>query len=143
VNDLRGPLASPGYWLRRAAQDWRRELGVRLRPLDLTPTQFDVLAATSWLGRSGTSPTQQDIADFSGNDRMMTSKVIRTLESRELVARTPDGTDARTNRLAVTNAGRALVTDATAIARGVDADLFAGLDDPSDLRGQLRTVVGG
>ncbi|MCU1513692.1 MAG: putative HTH-type transcriptional regulator YdcH [Microbacteriaceae bacterium] len=143
MTELRGPLASPGYWLRRAAQDWRRQLGVRLRPLDLTPTQFDVLAATSWLGRSGTSPTQQDIADFSGNDRMMTSKVLRTLETRQLVGRTPDGTDARTNRLSVTEAGRALVTGATAIARSVDADLFAGLGDVNGLRDQLMALVEG
>ena len=86
-----GPLASSGYWLRRSAQQWRRELGMRLRELDLTPTQFDVIAATSWLARSGTAPTQQDIADFSGNDRMMTSKVVRALEARGLVARRPEG----------------------------------------------------
>ncbi|MCU1414357.1 MAG: putative HTH-type transcriptional regulator YdcH [Microbacteriaceae bacterium] len=134
-----GPLASPGYWLRRAAQRWRRELGVLLRHLDLTPTQFDVIAATSWLGKTGSAPTQQEIAEFSGNDRMMTSKVLRGLEARGLVARRPEG---RVIRLSVTPSGREVVTAATAIARGLDADFFSRVSRPTALREELRGLVG-
>jgi DNA-binding MarR family transcriptional regulator len=137
--ELRGPLASPGYRLHLAALAWRRELGVRLRPLGLTPTQFDAIAAVSFLGRSA-EPTQQQVADFSGLDRMMLSKVLATLEERGLVARTPDAADARQKRLAVTPAGRELVDAATAIARSVDADLFADVESPERLRDELRTV---
>ena len=136
---LRGPLASPGYRLHLAALAWRRELGMRLRPLELTPTQFDAIAAVSFLGRTD-EPTQQQVADFSGLDRMMLSKVLAGLEERGLVARTPDAVDARQKRLAVTPAGRQLVDAATAIARSVDADLFAGVDSPERLREELRTL---
>lgn len=136
---LRGPLASPGYRLHLAALAWRRELGVRLRPLGLTPTQFDALATVSFLGKTD-QPTQQQIADFSGLDRMMLSKVLASLEERGLVARTPDAGDARLKRLAVTSAGRELVDAATAIARSVDADLFAAVESPERLRDELRTV---
>ena len=137
---LRGPLASPGYRLHLAALTWRRELGVRLRPLGLTPTQFDAIAAVSFLGRSG-EPTQQQIADFSGLDRMMLSKVLATLEQRGLVQRTPDAADGRAKRLAVTAAGRQTVDAATAIARTVDADLFSRVEDPERLRDELETVA--
>lgn len=136
---LRGPLASPGYRLHLAALAWRRELGIRLRPLELTPTQFDAIAAVSFLGRTE-SPTQQQVADFSGVDRMMLSKVLGGLEERGLVARTPDAVDARLKRLAVTPAGRELVDQATAIARGVDADLFIGVENPERLRDELEKV---
>lgn len=136
---LRGPLASPGYRLHLAALAWRRELGIRLRPLGLTPTQFDAIAAVSFLGRSD-RPTQQQIADSSGLDRMMLSKLLAGLEERGLVARTPDAGDARLKRLAVTPAGRELVDAATAIARSVDADLFAGVESPERLREELRTL---
>ena len=136
---LRGPLASPGYRLHLAALAWRRELGVRLRPLELTPTQFDAIASVSFLGRTE-QPTQQQVADFSGLDRMMLSKVLAGLEERGLVERTPDAADARLKRLAVTGSGRRLVDGATAIARSVDADLFADVESPERLRDELRTL---
>ena len=141
MSEPRGPLASPGYRLHLAALAWRRELGVRLRPLGLTPTQFDAIAAVSFLGRSG-EPTQQQIADFSGLDRMMLSKVLATLEKRGLVRRTADAADARVKRLAVTPRGRETVDAATAIARAVDADLFSVVESPARLRDELERVAG-
>jgi DNA-binding MarR family transcriptional regulator len=113
---------------------------MRLRPLGLTPTQFDAIAAVSFLGRTA-RPTQQQIADFSGLDRMMLSKVLATLEQRGLVQRTPDAGDGRVKRLAVTARGREVVDAATAIARGVDADLFAGIESPERLRDELERVA--
>jgi MarR family transcriptional regulator for hemolysin len=137
-----GRARSAGYWLRKAAQRWRRELGLRLRDLDLTPTQFDVLAATSWLGFSGTDPTQQDVADFSANDRMMTSRVVRTLEKRALLTRETDDKDSRTNRLRVTSVGQQLVTTAAAIAREVDREIFGSGDEVADVRARLAALAG-
>jgi DNA-binding MarR family transcriptional regulator len=137
----RGPLASPGYRLHIAALAWRRELGLRLRPLGLTPTQFDAIAAVSFLGRTE-EPTQQQIADFSGLDRMMLSKVLGTLEERGLVERRPDLADGRVKRLAVTASGRPVVDAATAIARRVDGDLFAAVESPARLRDELALVAG-
>jgi DNA-binding MarR family transcriptional regulator len=90
--------------------------------------------------RADDQPTQQQVADFSGLDRMMLSKVLAGLEERGLVARTPDAADARQKRLAVTPSGRRLVDAATAIARSVDAELFAGVESPKRLRDELRTL---
>jgi DNA-binding MarR family transcriptional regulator len=137
----RGPLASPGYRLHLAALAWRRELGMRLRPLGLTPTQFDAIAAVSFLGRQA-EPTQQQIADFSGLDRMMLSKVLATLEGRGLIERKPDAADGRMKRLAITASGRPVVDAATAIARQVDAELFAVVESPVRLRDELALVAG-
>jgi DNA-binding MarR family transcriptional regulator len=39
----------------------------------------------------GEPPTQQAVADHAGADRMMTSKVVRSLEQRGLVTRRPIG----------------------------------------------------
>ena len=81
-----GPLLSPGFWLHQAALAWRAELEARLRPLGLTPTQFLLLASTGWLERTG-KPTQQALAEHTGADRMMTSRVVRTLEERSRLRR--------------------------------------------------------
>ena len=41
---------SPGFWLHHAALAWRQVFDRRLRPLNLTPTQFMLLAsAGGWL----------------------------------------------------------------------------------------------
>lgn len=129
---LRGPLASPGYWVHHAALAWRRELAVRLRPLDLTPTRFDVLAALSHLSKSS-APSQQDVADFAGIDRMMTSKLASTLEAEGLIVRIPDPNDARANLLSLTRAGSELVARATAVARAFDLELFGSAAERAQL----------
>lgn len=136
-----GPLASPGYHLLHAAQAWRRELGARLRPLALTPTQFDVLGALGWLSRQHPDPTQQEVADFAAMDRMMVSKLVAGLERRGLLVRLADPDDARLRRLRLTTDGRATVTAAAAIARSVDDELFSGLASRERLREQLQSVV--
>jgi DNA-binding MarR family transcriptional regulator len=134
-----GPMLSPGYWLLHAALAWRAELDARLRPLNLTPTQFMLLAAAGWLEHVAGPPTQQQIADQAGADRMMTSRVIRTLEDAGLLARQAHETDGRGRRVALTPAGRDLVQRATTIARDVDT-LFFGTDATA-IRTALRGIA--
>ena len=55
MTELVGPLASTGYWVKQAALSWQRELDAALRDLDLTSTQFSVLAGASWLSRGATT----------------------------------------------------------------------------------------
>ena len=134
-----GPLSSPGFWLQRAAQTYLRELDARLRPLELTHTQFQLLASAGWLGRDGEHPTQQQVADFAGADRMMTSKVLATLEGRGLLVRSADGQDARLRRVAITAPARELLVAATRTARDVDAALFG---NDGALRDRLAAIAG-
>ncbi|MBW4041336.1 MAG: MarR family transcriptional regulator [Acidobacteria bacterium] len=135
-----GPLASPGYWLHHAALAWRRELGLRLRDLELTPTQFDVLASLSWQSRRG-PVTQQMVADFAGIDRMMTSKVVRGLEGRGLLTRSEHIEDARSLLLDLTDDGHDLVAAATRRARALDASLFADATASETLRTAVAPVL--
>lgn len=139
MTELVGPLASTGYWVKQAALSWQRELDAALRDLDLTSTQFSVLAGAGWLSRSGHHPVQQEIADFAGADRMMTSKLLQLFESRGLVERRLDADDARVRRIEPTAAGRALVLEASARARRVDQRLF---DDDTSVRDLLYARFG-
>lgn len=134
-----GPLLSAGFWLHQAALAWRAELDTRLRPLGLTPTQFLLLASTGWLERVSGRPTQQAVAEYAGADRMMTSKVVRNLEERDLLRREPDNADARVLRLALTPTGRDITRQATKIAREVDTAFFG--PDPAELRATLRALA--
>ncbi|MET8431064.1 MarR family transcriptional regulator [Nocardia sp. NPDC004860] len=135
----RGPLMSPGFWLHHAALEWRATLERNLRPLGLTPTQFNLLASAGWLSREGELPTQQQVADMSGSDRMMASKVIRGLEERGLLLRHADPADARVLRIELTSAGRELAGQGVQTAVDTDAQLFG--DDGDLLREHLKPIA--
>jgi DNA-binding MarR family transcriptional regulator len=139
---------SPGFWLHHAALAWKQLFDRRLRPFDLTPTQFMLLAAVGWLtATTGHPPTQQEAGDHAGADRMMTSKVVQTLTGRGLVVREPDARDARVKRLRLTEEGRALTRAGIRIAVDLDTELFgpsadADADAEADaLRDRLRQIA--
>lgn len=134
-------MLSAGFWLHHAALTWRAELDARLRPLGLTPTQFMLLASAGWLEHVDGPPTQREVAEQAGADRMMTSKVVRGLEDRGLLVRQVHESDARALRLELTTTGRDLVRRATKVAREVDT-LFFG-DDVASLRATLRRIAEG
>jgi DNA-binding MarR family transcriptional regulator len=136
-----GPLASPGFWLRRAAFDWLASLAVRLEPHGLTPTQFTLLAGANWLTRDGTGRSQQEIADFAGSDRATASRVLRGLEERELVERLVDAASGRSLLVRTTPAGRDLVTRVAPLAIATDHEFFAAVD-AAELRDTLRGLTG-
>jgi RimJ/RimL family protein N-acetyltransferase/DNA-binding MarR family transcriptional regulator len=140
VPEPRGPLLSPGFWLHHAALEWRQRLDRALRPLGLTPTQFSLLGSVGWLDRTRpVPPTQQQVAEHAGADRMMASKVLRTLEERGLVTREPDPDDARSLRLRLTGDGRRITSQAVQLALAVDEELFG--DSGEQLRGKLQEVA--
>jgi MarR family transcriptional regulator, organic hydroperoxide resistance regulator len=120
------PEVSPGFLLWRATLRWQREIVAALRPYDLTHVQFVLLVSTWWLGENGDQPpSQAQVAAHAAADVMMTSSVLRTLERRGLVTRSPDPADARVKRLAVTEAGRRLALETVAVVEAADAAFFA------------------
>lgn len=143
MSEDEGPLRSPGFWLHHAALTWRAELDARLRPLGLTPTQFMLLGSAGWLEReSAVPPTQQEVAEHAGADRMMTSKIVRALHDRGLLTREADPDDARVLRLRPTEAGRELTRQAIAVVTELDVQFF-GKDgqDQQVLRAELRRMA--
>ena len=135
-----GPLASPGFWLHRAALDWLADLDLRLTQVGLTHAQFIVLAATSWVVGDGPGVSQQDIANFSKSDRATTSRVLRELETRRLVERVSNPASKRSVIVCMSSHGRELVKRATALARETDREFFAAIADVKQLRRLLEAV---
>ncbi len=81
---------SPGFLLWHATLRWQRAVAAALRPLGLTHVQFVLLAGGWWLSQGDRWPSQRELADHAGTDRMMTSQVVRTLErQREREGRAP------------------------------------------------------
>ncbi|WP_194906608.1 MarR family winged helix-turn-helix transcriptional regulator [Catenulispora rubra] len=134
-----GPLASPGFWLHHAALTWRARMETALGPFDLTHTQFMLLATTGWLEGTAGPPTQAQVAEHAGCDRQMTSRVVRTLQGRGLIARDNDRSDARALRLTLTSEGRVLARQAIQAVRDLDTRMFGA--DPARMRDALRAIA--
>ena len=81
------------------------------------------------------------MAAHAGTDVIMTSSILRGLEGRGLVTRTPDPADARIRRLAVTDAGRRLALQSIGVVEAADAAFFAPLADEPRLVHLLSRLV--
>jgi DNA-binding MarR family transcriptional regulator len=114
---------SPGLALWRVTNAWQRRIRAALAPHDLTHVQFVLLASLTWMDRSE-PVTQRDLAAFAGTDVMMTSQVIRTLEAKGYVTRSPHPTDGRAVILAPTPAGIALANRANQDVEATDRAYF-------------------
>jgi DNA-binding MarR family transcriptional regulator len=133
------PGESPGFLLWHATLRWQRDIAAALAPLDLTHVQFVLLACAWWLNAQGEHPNQLALARQAGTDVKMTSQVLRTLETKGLVAREVDPADTRAKRLRVTDAGAELAPRAIAAVERADALFFqpVSLDDAVALLGRL------
>ena len=96
--------------------------------MDLTHTQFVLLASLSWLSRESNAVTQVDIANQSNADRMMVSKVLRTLEEKKFITRQEHETDTRAKTIQPTDAGREKLQKAIIQVENTDKDFFATIE---------------
>ena len=61
---------------------WQRKIKENLNKIDLTHTQFVILASIQELSEDHKIITQKEISDFSSIDTMTVSSVLRLLEKK-------------------------------------------------------------
>ena len=127
------PNDSPGYLLGQVTMLWQRKQKRVLDPLDLTHTQFVLLAALAWLSKTSDSVTQVDIANQSNADRMMVSKVLRTLEEKGFITRQEHHTDTRAKIIRLTIAGGTVLQKAITEVENADLEFFSSLEQDISL----------
>ncbi|MBE8725696.1 MarR family winged helix-turn-helix transcriptional regulator [Flavobacterium hungaricum] len=126
---FKSPKDSPGYLLGQLTMLWQRKLKKVLDPLDLTQTQFVLLAALGWLSKKNDAVTQIDIANQSNSDRMMVSKVLRTLQEKGFITRQEHETDTRAKTIKLTDSGEIILQKAIVEVENADLDFFSSLDE--------------
>jgi DNA-binding MarR family transcriptional regulator len=105
-----------GFALWRAAMRWQRSIDAALRPLELTHTQYLVLAsAARAIREQRDAVAHHAIAQAAELDLATISILVRKLETRGLLDRDVDGADARRWRVILTQRGRSLLDKATAL----------------------------
>src|SRR5690606_832421 len=128
-SSFKSPNDSPGYLLGQVTMLWQRKLKKVLDPLNLTQTQFILLAALGWLSKKNNAVTQVDIAIQSNADRMMVSKVLRTLQDKKFISRQEHETDTRAKVVKLTNDGAKVLQKALTAVENADIDFFSVLGD--------------
>ena len=125
---FKSPEESPGYLLGQLNLIWQRNQKKVLDPLDLTQTQFVLLAALAWLSKTKNDVTQVDIANQGNADRMMVSKVLRTLEVKKFISRQEHATDTRAKIVRLTQTGEKVLQVALANVENADIEFFSVLE---------------
>ncbi len=118
---------SSGFLLWQVTTLWQRRIKRSLDLLDLTHTQFVLLATAASLSQNGSIVTQTDIAHQSKTDRMMVSKVLRTLQSKGLIERKEHRTDTRAKEITLTRKALDLVQKAVVAVEQTDREFFGVL----------------
>ncbi len=132
---------SPGLLLWQVTNRWQAAQRAALAPLGLTHVQFVLLASVTWLAGSDGSVTQRELADHAVTDPMMTSQVLRALESKDLVRRRPHPTDGRAKAISPTAAGIDLANRAVEVVERCDAAFFGTLPDKGRRLAALLVTV--
>lgn len=116
---------SVGFLLWQLHLLWQREVKTELDKLDLTHTQFVLLSVLAWLSKTQKIVTQTDIATSSKTDRMMVSKVLRTLEDKKMITRSNNKKDTRIKMISLTKQGAEVLQQAVHVVERVDVDFFS------------------
>jgi MarR family transcriptional regulator, organic hydroperoxide resistance regulator len=121
---------SPGFLLWQVTSIWQRHLRIELEKVELTHVQFVLLATCQWYNQHAEveGMTQIQLSQQAKVDVNVTSKVLRTLETKKLVLRRPHLTDTRANVITLTPAGKALIAKANIIVEQADRQFLAKID---------------
>lgn len=124
---FQNPEDSSGYLLWQVSMLWQRKMKRALDVLDITHTQFVLLAALAWLSKTSEIVTQVDIANHSNTDRMMVSKVLRTLQNKGFINRQEHLTDTRAKSISLSKTGQSILQKAIKIVEETDNSFFSVL----------------
>ncbi len=115
ISKFDGPQQSPGFLLWQVSMQWRRQIETVLAPLDLTHSQFVLLASLGWLTRDNQEISQIELARHCCMDITMTSQVLRTLEKKKYLTRYHSANDERSKFSQLTRQGVQLIEKAIPI----------------------------
>lgn len=119
---------SIGFLLYNLTNLLQRRMKRELDTLDITHMQFVLLATLKRLSKKSKAVTQIEIATESKADKMMVSKVLRTLQTKGYITREEHSTDTRAKTILLTQSGNIMLTKGFTIVKKVEKEFFGCLD---------------
>lgn len=121
------PEQSPGFLLWQVSTLWRRKIEAALLPLDLTHSQFVLLAGLGWLTKDKSNISQVQLAKHCRMDITMTSQILRALEKRALIRRIQIPGNEKSKFPKTTSKGANLIKKAIPLVEREDQKFFLSL----------------
>lgn len=115
---------TPGFLLWQTEMCWQRVVNKVLLEFDLTYTQFIVLCICSFQARSNSQVYQHQVAKHSKIDRMMTSRILSSLESKKFITRLKIEGDARAKLVVITDTGNKILAKSLKKVAVAEANFF-------------------
>ncbi len=131
--DLQNQEESTGFLLYNLTTLLKRKIKRELDILDITHMQFVLLATLKRLSKNSKAVTQIEIATESRADKMMVSKVLRTLQTKGFVTREEHATDTRAKIILLTQSGNLMLNKGFSIVKKVEKDFFGCLDKQTEI----------
>lgn len=135
------PEENSGYLLWQTTMIWQRKMNRTLDEIGLTHTQFVVLASLGWLSKNQKKINQKDIANNSNIDRMMVSKILRTLQSKKFVERRENEEDTRSKLVTLTGKGIIILQEALEKVEMTDKKFFLEFETDPNLNKTLLKLI--
>lgn len=139
---FKSPRESTGLLFWRASVVWQRKIKEALQPLDITQTQFVILAVIEELYKREKSITQKMISDFSMIDVMTVSSTVRLLKKKGYIDREESENDTRAYSIFNTEIGREKLNSAIIEVRRIDSEFFfSDEDELNNFRSELKSLI--
>ena len=120
-----------GFKLWQSCNRWQQIVTRALSPLNLTHVQYVLLAGVGHLSHTENNVTQYKLAQHTRTNIMMTSKVLRSLEGKNLLIRAKSKLDLRAKVLIMTQKGHKRLQEAQLVMTDIERLLFDKYDHES------------
>ena len=146
TSSSRHPFSDPeqngGFVIWQVSMLWQRKLKNGLDTIGITHAQFLLLASLQYIGTQKNIVSQQDLAKHCRIDKMMTSKILRTLQKKALLSRKKNKMDTRSKTLALSEEGETILAKAFKIIDRIDGDFLVSLGlNSMSFQDDLRTLL--
>ncbi|AZZ95135.1 MarR family transcriptional regulator [Hahella sp. KA22] len=130
---------SLGFLLNKAAGEMKFALETALRPYDLTPGQWSVLARL----RQNDGQKISELGKSLFFDRPTMSGIIRRLDAKGLILKVPDASDQRAYRIHISAKGVELMGELPILAQDINARALHTFtpEEASQFKDYLRRVL--
>ena len=118
---------SPDFLLWQVYSQWQKGKSKVLEKFDLTSPQLTLLASIYWLKQQKQEVTQIVLSNTANIDRMTTSTVLRTLQSKGFITRVEHPTDTRAKAVDLSNKGQKITVLALAAVSKYNKRYFSAL----------------
>jgi DNA-binding MarR family transcriptional regulator len=121
---LGAPQNAVGFVMWRVMHRYVRAVDRTRGPRDHTQLKFTTLTLLAWMARGGDAATQAELARFGDIHPMQVSNILKTLERKAMVRRTPKPGGGMAKTVAITPLGLTALRGALPLVIAVQRELF-------------------